>query len=330
MRANNDSNICFNKINQLEGISQINDQKIEKIKMKVEEIEKNNQQQKVENNQIKQNLNKIDTTKTVNEILERVEVAFSPIEQNILTLNKKMEANQKITEKKFEQNKNENGELMDIYKYNMLEHVDKFKLALNQKSEAEAKNLTRVLEEQEEIQEGQIKRGENTKKEWNQELILAKMSMENQHKLSGDDLREVRGEVNELKKETKKEKTTTQRQIDTCKDTIANFKAKIESKFGEQAEIQQEIKKLDRTFKKEELQLLVNQTIQASQKDKKNEETEEINDIGNKFDRKVKVFLQDCKLDMEKFYEKIDRKCLEHREWSHWNRVEILCNPDLP
>jgi len=78
-------------------------------------------------------------------------VAFSPIEQNILTLNKKMEANQKITEKKFEQNKNENGELMDIYKYNMLEHVDKFKLALNQKSEAEAKNLTRVLEEQEEI-----------------------------------------------------------------------------------------------------------------------------------------------------------------------------------
>ena len=69
MRANNDSNICFNKINQLEGISQINDQKIEKIKMKVEEIEKNNQQQKVENNQIKQNLNKMDTSKTVNEVI---------------------------------------------------------------------------------------------------------------------------------------------------------------------------------------------------------------------------------------------------------------------
>jgi len=50
MRANNDSNICFNKINQLEGISQINDRKIEEIKMKVEEMEKNNQQQKVENN----------------------------------------------------------------------------------------------------------------------------------------------------------------------------------------------------------------------------------------------------------------------------------------
>jgi len=66
--------------------------------------------------------------------------------------------------------------------------------------------------------------------------------------------------------------------------------------------------------------LLVNQTIQASQKDKKNEETEEINDIGNKFDRKVKVFLQDCKLDMEKFYEKIDRKCLDYQD--QCNEVE--------
>ena len=71
---------------------------------------------------------------------------------------------------------------------------------------------------------------------------------------------------------------------------------------------------MNELVKKEELTILINKLQAEKEKTRKNDETEEINDISSKIGRKIEVFLQDTKFSLDKYKDDIDKKILNYEE----------------